>query len=203
MSCDEPVPAGVHGAVPLPSYTVVYGGSFDPPHMGHQMACLYLLEALGAAHVWLVPTYSHAFEKALTRFEDRVTMCECMASFDPRISVNPIERELNQGGRTLALIQALQAAHPKTRLALAVGADIVSERKRWYRWDDIVASIPVVVVGREGYQAISGSGIQLPEVSSTEIRDRASRGLSLTGLVPLAVAEWIRAKGLYREVGPL
>ncbi|MEM6731637.1 MAG: nicotinate (nicotinamide) nucleotide adenylyltransferase [Myxococcota bacterium] len=178
---------------------MIYGGSFDPPHVGHQMACLYLLEALGAASVWVVPAFVHAFDKSLSTFEDRVEMCRRMAAFfDDRVRVEPIERELDQGGRTLALIRALEARYPDRRFALAVGSDIISERTRWYRWEEIEATVPVVVVGRGGYDEAGGAPIELPEVSSTLVRERAKQGKTLIGLVPLAVAQFIEERGLYR-----
>ncbi len=194
------VRTGLNGAVRLDSYTVVYGGSFDPPHLGHQLACVYLLEALGAAAVWVIPAYIHAFDKPLTSFEDRLAMCERMAAFlRDRVEVNPIEREIDSGGKTLILMRELQRRHPERKLALAVGADIVAERTRWYRWEEIESSLPVVVVGRAGYDETAAPAIDLPEVSSTEIRERARLGKPLTGWVPTHVVEYIEAKGLYRQ----
>ncbi|MEO0815375.1 MAG: nicotinate (nicotinamide) nucleotide adenylyltransferase [Myxococcota bacterium] len=203
MARSAPPAPGLHGAVRLDSYTVVYGGSFDPPHLGHQLACVYLLEALGAQTVWLVPAYTHAFDKPLSSFEDRLAMCSRMAEFvGERVRIDPIEKELNAGGKTLLLLEALIERHPERSFALAVGADIVGERHRWYRWDEIEARIPVVVVGRAGYDEAIAPALELPEVSSTEVRERVRDGRSLTGLVPTAVADYIAARGLYREANP-
>lgn len=200
MASSPPPAPGLHGAVRLDSYTVVYGGSFDPPHLGHQLACVYLLEALGAAAVWVIPAYTHAFDKPLTSFEDRLAMCARMAEFlGSRVEVNPIEQELGSGGKTLVLLRELQRRHPERRFALAVGADIVSERKRWFRWNEIEASLPVVVVGRAGYDESAAPAIDLPEVSSTEIRERVRLGEPLTGWVPTRVVEYIESHGLYRR----
>ncbi|MEO1172992.1 MAG: nicotinate-nicotinamide nucleotide adenylyltransferase [Myxococcota bacterium] len=191
-------PNGLQGAIDLESYTVIYGGSFDPPHVGHQMLCVYLLESLGADAVWLVPAYTHAFDKPLSSFEDRLAMCERMARFlGERVRVDPVERDLNDGGRTLTLIRELERRHPDKKFALAVGADIVGERNRWYRWEEIESSVPIVVVGRTGYE--SDAAVELPEVSSTEIRSRAAKRLPLIGLVPRAVAEWIERAELYGD----
>ena len=200
MAVREPPAPGLHGAIRLDSHTVLYGGSFDPPHLGHQLACVYFLEALGAEAVWVIPAYIHAFDKPLTSFEDRLAMCEEMAAFlGDRVQVNPIESELDGGGKTLVLLRALQERHPDREFALAVGADIVSERHRWYRWDEIEASLPVVVVGRAGYDESVAPSIDLPEVSSTEIRERVRRGEPLTGLVPTRVLDYIESHGLYGQ----
>lgn len=188
---------GLHGAMNLESYTVIYGGSFDPPHVGHQMVCVYLLEALAADSVWLIPAYTHAFDKPLSPFEDRVGMCECMARFfGKRVRVEPLERELDSGGRTLTLLRELERRNPNRKFAIAVGADILGERDRWHRWEEIERSVPVIVVGRSGYE--SDAVVELPEVSSTEIRARAAEKKPLIGLVPKSVADWIERAGLYR-----
>ena len=53
----------------------LFGGSFNPPHIGHQMACLYVLETSSCKELWMVPTFRHPFDKALAPFEDRFEMC--------------------------------------------------------------------------------------------------------------------------------
>jgi nicotinate-nucleotide adenylyltransferase len=96
-----------------PATTVLFGGSFDPPHLGHQMACLYLLEGLGAADLWLLPAATHPFGKVLTAFAQRLLLCEALvAPFGGRATVQPIEAELGGAGRTFDTVCALQARHP-------------------------------------------------------------------------------------------
>ena len=183
----------------LHGHTVVYGGSFDPPHVCHQMSCLYLLEALGAAEVWLIPSFSHPFGKALIDFDTRLAMCELLvAPLAPRLRVSPVERDLGGAGRTFDTLQHLRSCHPERRFALAVGSDIVGDTHRWYRWADIQAMVPVVVVGRAGYPHPE-SPVELPGVASSELRLKAQRGESLAGLVPDSVAQYITAHRLYRD----
>lgn len=184
----------------LHGHTVVYGGSFDPPHVCHQMSCLYLLEALGAAEVWLIPSFSHPFGKSLSDFDTRLAMCELLVEpLKPRLQVSAVERELGGAGRTFDTLTHLRSAHPQRRFALAVGSDIVGETHRWYRWKDIEAAFPVVVVGRAGYPHPQ-SPVELPAVASRALRQKAQRGESLEGLVPARVAQYIAAHGLYRDV---
>lgn len=183
---------------PVRDHTIVYGGSYDPPHVGHQLACLYLLEALRAGEVWLVPTLQHVFDKQLTPFEHRFAMCELMARpFAGRVVVSRVEAERGGTSRTYDTLVGLRAAFPERRFALAVGADIPAETSKWYRWDDIVAMVPVIVLGRQGYTDPQALPVALPEVSSTEIRGRVRTGLSIEGLVPSAVADYIAEHGLY------
>ncbi|MBI3178762.1 MAG: adenylyltransferase/cytidyltransferase family protein, partial [Deltaproteobacteria bacterium] len=130
--------------MPLTGYTVVYGGSFNPPHMGHQMACLYVLEALAAESVWLVPSRVHPFGKPLAPVEARVEMCRRMArAFGERVKVSLIEAQGEVSGRTYDTLDRLRRDHPQRRFALAIGADLVAETAQWYRWRDIEAMVRV------------------------------------------------------------
>jgi nicotinate-nucleotide adenylyltransferase len=179
--------------------TVVYGGSFNPPHIGHQMACLYLLEALDAEEVWLLPAARHPFGKELAPFGHRRAMCLLLARpFDGRVSVTDLEAEAGATGRTYDSLVALQARSPDRRFALAVGSDIMQEIGQWYRWDEITALVPVAVIGRAGYP-YGAAPIELPAVASGTIRRRLGEGQSVSGMVPQSISEYIEQHQLYRR----
>ena len=175
----------------------IFGGSFNPPHVAHQMVCLYILEACSVDELWVIPTYRHPFAKSLIAFEDRFAMCElAMAALGPRVRVSRAEEELAQPtSRTLHTLNALRQRHADVAFRLVVGADILAERDKWYRWDEIERLAPPLVVGRRGYP--SQSGLELPDVSSTEVRARLAGGLDASDLVPSAVLAYITERGLY------
>ena len=175
----------------------VFGGSFNPPHVAHQMACLWVLETQPVEELLVVPTFRHPFEKQLAPFADRVEMCRLMAAaLGPRVEVSGIEAELGgESSRTLHMLEALAERRPGVQLRLVVGTDILRETSKWYRWADIEALAPPIVVGRSGF----GGTIALPDVSSTEIRARVASGLPLDGMVPRAVLHYLETKGLYRQ----
>lgn len=177
----------------------IFGGSFNPPHVAHQMVVLYVLETQRVDHLVCLPSYRHPFDKALAPYADRVEMCRRMvAPFGARASVSTIEEELGgEHSRTLTVLQALAAQSPGARLRFVIGADILPERDKWWRWSDIEALAPPIVVGRVGFP--SPDGPALPEVSSTEIRTRLAAGRSVEGLVPRSVIEYLHAKGLFRS----
>lgn len=184
----------------------MYGGSFNPPHIGHQMLALYLKEGLGAQQVWWVPSFQHPFGKPLTSYEHRVAMCELLAEpLGPSVQVSRAERELGGSGRTYDLLCYLIERYPQRRFALAVGSDILQETDKWHRWADITSMVQVVVVGRQGYPMPEEQTppVYLPEISSTEIRRRLRQGLSVEGWVPISAMEYIRQHNLYQpETAP-
>ena len=182
----------------LAGHTVVFGGSFNPPHVAHQMACLYLLEALEADAIWLVPAYVHPFGKALTPFEHRVAMCERLVEpFGEAARVDRVEEQLEHQGRTFETLRALRDRDPARQFALAVGADILEEAHRWYRWSDIERMVKIVVLARAGYEREATTPMALPEVSSTLVRERLLRAESVDGLLPTSVIRYVREHGLY------
>ena len=180
------------------SSIAIFGGSFNPPHVAHQMVCLLVLEAYPVDQVWVVPTFHHPFAKSLIDFEHRFAMCQlAMAPFGDRVEVSRIEAELGQAhSRTLDTLQALRSRHPEVSFRLVVGADILAERDKWYRWDEIERLAPPIVIGRAGYP--SETRFELPAISSTEVRARLAAGQSAAPLVPSRVLEYIADQGLYR-----
>jgi nicotinate-nucleotide adenylyltransferase len=176
----------------------VFGGSFNPPHLAHQMACLVVLETESVDELWMVPTWRHPFDKDLVDFEDRVEMCKrATAVFGGRVTVSRIEEELGgDSSRTLDTLEALASRWPGVHLRLVIGADILGETDKWHRWDQVVRLAPPLVIGRSGYG--SGAEVTLPPVSSTDIRERLRRGQDVVPLVSRAVMDYIAGRGLYR-----
>ena len=182
----------------MKKWIAVFGGSFNPPHVAHQMVCLWVLETQPVDEILLVPTFRHPFEKQLAPFEDRVEMCRRMAlPFGGRASVSTIEEELGgESSRTLVTLEALAARLVGCSLRLVIGADILRERDKWYRWADIEKLAPPIVVARPGFPGPEGSP-ELANVSSTDVRARLGRGEPVANLVPRSVLALIAEKGLY------
>jgi nicotinate-nucleotide adenylyltransferase len=175
------------------------GGSFNPPHVGHLMNAYYVLATREVDRVWLMPVFRHPFAKKLAPFEDRLRMCELAAArFAGGIEVTGVEAEVPGEGRTLDTLKRLIAKHPEHRFLLIIGTDILPERSKWKDFDRIEKLVEVVVVRRAGFESPLAGGPVLPEVSSTEIRERLGRGADASSLVPREVLDYIRSRGLYR-----
>jgi nicotinate-nucleotide adenylyltransferase len=184
----------------------VFGGSFNPPHVAHVLATVYVLETQGVDAVWIVPCFHHAFDKALAPFEDRLEMCrEAFAFLGDRAVVSDVERAIAPAdGRpsyTVETMEELAGRKPGAELRLVIGADILADRHKWHRWDDLARLAPPIVLGRQGY-ALSADLpdlVELPAVSSTEVRARLAMGESAAALVPARVLEYVIRRGLYRR----
>src|SRR5688572_19022030 len=126
-----------------PKTIALFGGSFNPPHVAHQLVALYILETQPVDELWFVPTYAHPFGKQLASFNARIAMCElAIAALGERAKVSRAEEELAKrpdfvASRTLDLVEYVieQGHEPR----LVIGTDILAETHKWHRWEDVVA----------------------------------------------------------------
>lgn len=178
----------------------IYGGSFNPPHVGHVLAVTYTLVAQPVDEVLVVPCYVHPFAKELASFDERFAMCELAMGWLPGVSVSRVEAELGGESRTLRTLEHLQAQHPDWSMRLLVGADILNDASKWHGFDRVTALAPLLVLGRAGVAAAGAPQPLLPEVSSTQIRAMFAAGERdrLSELVPRVVIEHAVRRGLYR-----
>ena len=175
----------------------IFGGSFNPPHLAHQMAALYVLETAAIDELWIVPAFQHPFGKVLAPFAQRLEMCElAAAALGPRVKVSAVERDLGVESRTLRTVRRLQQDFPGHAFSLVIGADLLAELPSWQDSAELQRSIPMLVVGREGFEA-GDRRLALPRVSSTEVRAALAAGRPVDGLVPRAVLAYIREHDLY------
>ena len=183
------------------------GGSFNPPHVGHALLGLYVLETCALDELWLVPTWRHAFGKDLAPFDDRVAMCEALAAaLGPRAKVSRVDEDVARarGGesRTLHTLEHLAVVRPGDRWRLVIGTDILAETSAWLAWDEVVRRAPPIIVGRGDHPAPAGADVApltIPAISSTDVRRRRAAGEAVVGLVPRAVLGYIASRGLYRD----
>lgn len=181
----------------------LFGGSFDPPHVAHQMACLYVLATREVDEIWMLPCFQHPFDKRSAPFSHRVAMCRLAAGLlGDRVRVCTIEEELGGQSYTLRTVRALQARHPEHSFSIIIGADLVKERERWYGWPELSTLVPFVIVGRLGVEDGPTSDFDLPAVSSTAVRAALGAGQRPAAHVPRLVLDYIEAQGLYRGAAP-
>jgi len=194
----EPEPANLASAA-VTSRVAIFGGSFNPPHVAHALACAWVLSVEDVDRVVVIPTFRHPFAKSLAPFEDRLAMCELAMAWIPGVEVSNVEAELGGESRTLHTLEYLANSHPDWQLRLVIGSDILGEAHRWYGFDAIAALAPPIVLGRAGVDGANAPAPLLPEISSTQIRAliASESWEALHPLVPKRVLEYARAHGLY------
>lgn len=181
-----------------PRRVAIYGGSFDPPHIGHVLCVAYVLSAAPVDHVLVVPVFRHPFAKTPAPYADRLAMCRLAFAWIPNVTVSTVEEELGGESLTLRTVEHLSELHPAWSLRLLVGSDVVADLPKWHRWDRIAELAPPLLVARAGVPT-QGAPHLLPEVSSTEVRAAVAAGKldEVRALLPWRVADHIAARGLY------
>lgn len=176
----------------------IYGGTFNPPHNGHVLLARTFLEQAALDEVWLLVSPQNPFKAAdaLPPDEWRLRLVRAAVEDEPRLVASDFESHLPRPSYTWNTLQALTAAYPQHTFALLVGGDNWAAFHRWSHPQDIIAHHHLYIYPRPGEPLDPSSlprnvhvlqGRLLP-ISSTDIRQRLSRGEDITPLVPPKVA---------------
>jgi nicotinate-nucleotide adenylyltransferase len=196
----------------------ILGGTFDPIHIGHLVVADEVMSRLCLAEVLFVPA-GQPWLKAGIRVlsaEHRIQMVRLAIAGKPHFKLSTIEVERPGPTYTIDTVAELgRRFSDEDELFLIMGWDNLTELPRWHQPVRLVSMCRLVVVPRVGYkipdlgsldEAIPGLSqrvimLDKPEIdiSASVIRERVSQGLSISHLVPEAVARYIREQGLYRE----
>jgi len=185
----------------------IYGGSFDPPHLGHLLPVLDAAEQLGLDAVRFVPASIQPLKagRETASAADRLAMTERLVHGIPGFSVDPAEIGRPGLSFTVDTLAGLAAALPDAELHLLLGADAYALFDQWREPQRVRALATIVVMVRDGAPQITEAGpwVQVlqsrrVDISSTELRARVRDGRTIRGFVPDAVADYIAEHRLYR-----
>jgi len=181
----------------------IFGGSFDPVHVGHLIVARAAQEALGLDEVRFVPAGAQPLKRGhLAPPSDRLAMVRAAVAETPGFAVEPLEIQRAGPSYTVETLQTLQARLSGVPLVLLLGADAAREFSKWRDPDGIRRLARVVVLTRDGDADRISEGLEVVrvpavEISATMIRARVRAGQSIRWLVPDVVADLIAARGLY------
>lgn len=178
----------------------VFGGSFNPPHVAHVLACHFALMAWGLDRVVVVPAFSHPFAKELAPFDHRLAMARlAFAHLGAAVEVSPLEGELGGISYTVDTVRELARRIPGANLHLVVGSDVAGELHLWRDWETLRDLAPPLVVPRmvPGAAAEPGMTFHLPAISSSDLRGALAHGGDTGLALPRTVREYIALHNLY------
>lgn len=188
----------------------IFGGTFDPPHMGHLAIALEVGHALSLDRVLLVVAgdpWQKSAHRSITPAADRLVMVEAAVDGAAGVDVSDIEVRRSGPSYLADTLADLAAASPGDELFMIVGSDAAQGLDTWKHPDDVRDRAITVVVdrwGREGGRPPAGWPylvVDVPalDVSSSELRRRVAAGEPIRGLVPKMVADIIEARDLYAK----
>ncbi len=185
----------------------VFGGTFDPPHVGHLLAASDAFEALALDRLLFVPTARHPLKSDLVRAsaEQRTRMLELMVGDDARFGVDPTELWRAGPSYTVDTLAELASRRTSASLLLLIGADLAAQIGTWRQSARIASLAEIVVLTRRTDPQPSTDVLPMRwlatrriDLSSTEIRARVRAGKSISGYVSAPVERFICEAGLYR-----
>ena len=186
--------------------TVIFGGSFDPIHVGH-LALAGEVCARGLAdEVWFMvsPQNPHKQGVALTAEELRLRMVELAIGGNPQFKACDFEFGLPRPSYTINTLEALEKHYPDREFVLLIGADNWEKFDRWYKGDEILSRYGVMVYPRGGDEApLLPDGVvwlpaELKDVSSTAVREAVASGVDISRYVTPEVERFITENLLYK-----
>jgi nicotinate-nucleotide adenylyltransferase len=183
----------------------IFGGSFDPPHVGHVLAVQYVLLTEPVSRVLVIPCAQHPFGKEQTPFRHRCEMCRlAFAPLGPAAQVLDVEGRREGASYTADTVRELQRRHPGARFLLILGSDIVAELPRWKDSAELLRLVSLRVLKRLEHNTSACEDDQeepyyLPRVSGTALREMLAQGRDVSTRVPRAVLAYVEEHGLYRS----
>ena len=181
----------------------LYGGSFDPIHNGHLILARDAMERLELDKVIFLPARisPHKLDRPPAPPEARCLMLATAIADEPRFEMDPCEIEREGPSFTIDTVQLFRNRYPGAKLYYFIGDDNLPELDTWRDIANLRESAHFVVLSRAGMPFLSEFPIitRHIEISSTEIRNRIARGLSVRYMVPLPACDVIAKLGLYRN----
>jgi nicotinate-nucleotide adenylyltransferase len=173
--------------------TVVFGGMFDPPHVGHVRLLEGAKRHFGADRALVLVVANPGHRQVVASAADRLALAQAAFPDD--------DVELDEHARTIDMLRARQLDEP----VLVIGADELADLPKWKDPEAVLELARLAAAERPGYSVesdwdrVTTLDIEPTPVSSTEIRSRVAVGEPIDGLVPPAVAAEIERRGLYRD----
>ncbi|MBW8843892.1 MAG: nicotinate (nicotinamide) nucleotide adenylyltransferase [Burkholderiales bacterium] len=189
----------------------LFGGSFDPPHLGHLAFARFALDALApdrlvwlpAGRQWQKP------DQIMAAGVHRAGMLKRLTAGEPRFIID--ERELHRRGPSFTAdsLREFASQNPGAELMFLIGQDQYARLPTWYQVETVTALATLVVVPRAGESVVTPPGLPahrlqalaLPEtpLSSTAVRDAVARGEDISPMVGAEVASYIASHRLYEK----
>jgi nicotinate-nucleotide adenylyltransferase len=197
----------------------IFGGTFDPVHMGHLILAEQCRTQAALDQVWFMPSAHppHKVDKGVTRFEQRCEMIELAIAGHASFRVERVEKELPPPSYTAETLAELRRRNPSDEFFLLMGSDTLPDLPLWYEPRRVIEQAGLVVVPRPGVMlwtaerlatalgmepaAVRLRFVACPmiEIASRELRRAMTDGMSIRYMVPRAVEEYIRDRELYAK----
>ena len=188
----------------------IFGGSFNPIHVGHALIASYVVENSELDSLWLMVSPQNPLKEGKGMMSDyhRLRMSELVSRRLQNVITSAFEFDLPKPSYTIDTLNALQEKFPDDEFYLVIGADNWCLFDKWKAGDEIIEKYHILIYPRRGYEInipeqysskVSIVDAPLIEISSTQIRERLSQMKDITFYVPEDVEKYIVMNKLYMQ----
>lgn len=189
----------------------IFGGSFDPIHIGHAIIAQHIIGSGAVDRMWFMVSPVNplkADKKRQVADTDRLRMVEMVSRPMEGVETSAFEFTMPKPSYTIDTLNALQAKFPDDEFYLVTGGDNWQIFDKWRNSEEILAKYHLLIYPRLGYEVnipdelkdrVTLVDAPIIEISSTQVRERLSQGLSVRYYVPDEVLGYIERKQLYRK----
>ncbi|MFN4294925.1 MAG: nicotinate-nucleotide adenylyltransferase [Thermoflexales bacterium] len=194
----------------------IFGGTFDPPHIGHLVIADQALTQLKLDEVWFMPVGQppHKAGNSISSAHHRARMVQLAIGDHPAFRLSLIDIERPAPHYSSAALELLEARHPQHDWCFIMGADSLKDLPHWHNPHRLIELATLAVAGRPGARPdlnaiehdvpgvssrVRWVNAPLVDISSTELRRMVRQNASLRYLVPYPVEIYIRTERLYRD----
>ena len=187
----------------------LFGGTFDPPHIGHLLIAQTVCEAEGFDKVVFIPANRSPNKKVATLQKDRVDMLELAVEGNPNFEISDLEIRRGGGSYTIDTLRAFkdELVDENDEISYLIGSDSLLDFKNWKEPKEIIERSNVIVAIRPGFRpsdipswllhGVHFANIPRFEISSSNIRKRWAEDKTIRYMVTLPVWEYINKHNLY------
>ena len=189
----------------------IFGGSFDPIHIGHAIIAQHIISSGAVDRLWFMVSPVNPLKADKVRQvadTDRLRMVEMVSRPMDGVETSAFEFSMPKPSYTIDTLNALQAKFPDDEFYLIIGGDNWELFGKWRNSEEILAKYHVFIYPRLGHEVNIPDNLKdritlidapVIELSSTEIRERLAKGQSVRYYVPDEVLKYIERKHLYRK----
>ncbi len=192
----------------------LYGGSFDPPHVGHVLSITAVMNSNRVDEIWIVPAGLRNDKEQHSRPEDRKTMVTIMLRtvFGQNESIQMIDSQIDDGSTpstTHGLLKEMRKQYCDHEFIFVIGADLIGDIPNWVNADQLMNRETFLMVPRPGIgepkplppyiQRVNIGNVVSTNCSSSMVRDMILNEQNIMGIVPSAVIAYITENGLYHS----
>ncbi len=191
----------------------LFGGSFNPPHIGHRLVMSQAFELAPIDEIWLLPSFKSTFAKNSQLIDPKHRLNMAKILLDNRakgragkIKLERCEIDLKMSGETIEPVSFLVKKYPTHQFSFLMGSDQLKTFSQWQDWEKLLKLIPFYIYPRVGFPTknlkpnmkVLTHPLQIiTNISSTMVRKRLEAGLTINHLIPKRVANYIAKNKLY------